>query len=314
MTLEAQAAAYIDELNALDAPSFRELGAQAARARYEAAPPSGLLIELARIEDELIVGGSGQAMRVRCYRPSLGADVSAKGALVYFHGGGWAVGSIDTHDRTCRALCEAAGAVVISVDYRLAPEHPFPAAPEDCFAATRWVVEHAADLGVDPTRVAVGGDSAGGNLAAVVALMWRERARGLPPLGMQLLIYPVTDFDRDRPSMRSNAVGFGLTRDDMLCFDDWYCPVARRRDPWAAPLRAETLGGLPCAWILVAGHDPLRDEGVAYAQRLAMASVPTTLVEYPGQVHGFFRKSERLRQALEAQGLAATALRLALHP
>ena len=236
---------------------------------------------------------------------------------MYFHGGGWVVGSIETHDRICRALTMLAGVVTVSVDYRLAPEYPFPAASDDCCAATQWAIDNAAELGIDPARVAIGGDSAGGNLAAAVALMCRDAAVNGEACGqpaLQVLIYPVTDFDRDTHSMIANAEGYLLTRDTMAWFDDHYCPPSERTNPYAAPLAVDDPSGAAPAFVIVAGHDPLRDEGVEYAQKLADAKVPTTLIEYPGQFHGFFGMTRFLDQAHEAQELTARAMRRALAP
>jgi acetyl esterase len=205
---------------------------------------------------------------------------------VYFHGGGWVVGSVAISDPFCRALANASGCAVMSVEYRLAPEDRYPAAANDAYAATRWSAEHAADLAVDASRIAVGGSSAGGNLAAVVTLMARER--GAPPIAFQLLHVPVTDHDFGTPSYRTNARGFGLTRAGMQWFWDHYAPDAKLRDePYASPLRAKDLSGLPPAHVVTAECDPLRDEGKAYAARLLQSGVPTTYVEYPGMVHGF---------------------------
>jgi acetyl esterase len=196
--------------------------------------------------------------------------------------------SLDTHDVMCRNLCAGAGCVVASVDYRLAPEHKFPAAPEDCLHATRWAGANAAALGADPARIAVGGDSAGGNLAAVTAL--RVRDEGGPALCAQLLIYPVTEhWDAGMPSYAENAEGYGLTRDGMKWFWGHYlADPTDARHPHAAPLRAPDLRGLPLALVVTAEYDPLRDEGERYAARLREAGVPTELVRYAGMNHGFF--------------------------
>ncbi len=321
MTLEAEASAVIDQLNALDRPSFEDVGHERARQGYEEMPPAGELVNVASIEDRTVEGPHGNSIAMRIYRPGGGAATAAAngtlGCLVYFHGGGWVIGSIETHDRTCRALTKLAGVVTVSVDYRLAPEHPFPAAVDDCCDATQWTIDNAADLGIDPERVAIGGDSAGGNLAAVVALRCRDRAANGEPCGrpaLQVLIYPVTDFDRDTHSMIANAEGLLLTRSTMKWFDDHYCPPSQRSNPYAAPLAADDLSGVAPALVIVAGHDPLRDEGVKYAQKLADAKVPTTLIEYPGQFHGFFGMTRFLNQAHEAQDLTASVLRRTLAP
>jgi acetyl esterase len=225
---------------------------------------------------------------------------------VFFHGGGWVIGSLESHDNLCRALANRAQAIVIAVDYRLAPEHRFPAAAEDCYAVACHVAEHGADYGVDAARLAVAGDSAGGNLSAVVALMARDR--GAPRLRHQVLIYPVTDPDFERASYRDNADGYLLTRDAMKWFWGHYVPdAARRTEPYAAPQRAEKLGGVAPATVITAEFDPLRDEGEAYAARLRDAGVPATLTRYEGQIHGFvsmFEVFDRGRAAVEQVGAA----------
>ncbi len=226
--------------------------------------------------------------------------------LVYFHGGGWVVGSVPLADSFCRALVNASGCAVVSVEYRLAPEDRYPAAADDAYAATRWCVEHASDLGVDASRIAVGGSSAGGNLAAVVALMARER--GTPALAFQLLHVPVTDHDFETPSYRENGAGFGLTGSGMRWFWDNYIPDPKLRDePYASPLRARDLSGLPPAHVVTAECDVLRDEGKAYAARLLEAGVPTTYVEYPGMVHAFTGMAVMIpmgRTAIDEMGAA----------
>ena len=196
------------------------------------------------------------------------------GVLVYFHGGGWVLGDLESHDRVCRALANQAGCVVVSVDYRLAPEHVFPAGAEDCYAATKWVSENAASINADATRLAVGGDSAGGNLAAVVSMMARDR--GGPAINFQLLLYPVTDCALDTPSQKEFAAdGFVLSRADMEWFWKNYADtVAEKNNPYACPLRAKDLKSLPPALVLTASHDPLRDEGERFAGRLIAAGVP----------------------------------------
>ncbi len=210
--------------------------------------------------------GPAGALGLRIYTPVEAGGPGALPVLVFFHGGGWVVGNLDTHDGLCRRLANAAGCLVVSVDYRLAPEARFPAAVDDAYAATRWVAARASSFGGDGTRLAVGGDSAGGNLAAVVSLLAHER--GAPPLRFQLLLYPVTDFAFDTPSYRENGEGYLLTRANM----EWYAghylrDGADRRHPHAAPLRAADVGGSPPTMVITAQYDPLRDEGEAYAVR-----------------------------------------------
>ena len=230
---------------------------------------------------------------------------------MYFHGGGWVIGSLETHDGTCRELAAGAGCVVVSVDYRLAPEHRYPAAAEDCYAATRWCAEHAAELAIDARRIAVGGDSAGGNLAAVVAQMARDR--GGPGLVLQLLVYPVTDHDFGTASYRDNAAGYLLTAADMRWFWGHYLgdDTARGAEPYASPLRAASLAGLPPALVITAELDPLRDEGEAYARALEAAGVAAKLHRYDGMIHGFFGMSAIMDQAVAAVREATGTLRFA---
>ena len=260
--------------------------------------------EVAAVKDLEVPGPAGR-IPVRVYRPSERTDLPV---LVYVHGGGWAICSIETHDVTCRELANAAGCAVVSVGYRLAPEHRFPAAPEDCYAALEWVARHAASIGADPARIAVGGDSAGGNLAAVVSLIARER--GGPRLRHQLLVYPVTDHAFETPSYRENAKGPLLTTEMMRGF--WGLYLAREEDgrnPHASPLRAADLSGLPPAQVITAEYDPLRDEGEAYARRLAAAGVPVVQRRYDGMIHGFFGFTALIDRAGEAVAEAARELR-----
>lgn len=231
------------------------------------------------------IPGPDSDLPVRIYRPfGLGATPPA---IVFYHGGGWAVGDLDTHDGSCRALAASSGCVVISVDYRLAPEHPFPAAPDDCLAAYTWAVANAAELSIDPRAVAVAGDSAGGNLAAVVA----QQARDIdvaPPVA-QGLIYPGTDFRMKSRSIDLFADGFFLTKESMHWFRDLYLPEGTPlEDPKVSPLLAEDVSGVAPAWVWTAGFDPLRDEGRAYADHLDKAGVVTHYRCYDDQVHGFF--------------------------
>jgi acetyl esterase len=232
--------------------------------------------------------------------PAVG-EAEPRPGLLFFHGGGFVVCDLDSHDSTCRELATGADCVVVSVDYRLAPEAKFPAAPEDCYAATEWVAKNAPSLGIDADRIAVAGDSAGGNLAAVVALMCRDR-KG-PRLIHQLLIYPVTDNRFDTASYKDNGVGYFLTEQMMRWFWHHYLDSEGDGDnAMASPLRAPDLSLLPSATVLTAQYDPLRDEGRAYAERLAEAGVATTQTNYPGVFHGFFGMSEqipRARQAIE---------------
>jgi acetyl esterase len=284
---------------------FDDLGsmtAQEVRALFEQRePPPGE--DVASVEDLEVPGPDGP-LPVRVYRPD-GAAVPAP-VVVFFHGGGWVLGSIATHDATCRGLANRTGAVYVSVDYRLAPEHPYPAAPEDCYAATCWVVDHAADLGVDPGRLAVAGDSAGGNLAAVVCQMARDRSG--PAIAFQLLVYPVTDLDL-WPSMEENADGPLLTREGMDWFARHYVgTLPFTGDPYAAPIRAADLSGLPPAYVATAGHDPLRDEGAGYAEALAAAGVTVGYDNFATMIHGFVGFADVVPAAGEARDRIAAAL------
>jgi acetyl esterase len=233
-----------------------------------------------RDDDGLASIGDGEVagVPVRWYRPE-GADDTSP-VLVWFHGGGWVIGSVETADHTASKLASLSGVTVCSVDYRLAPEHRFPAAADDCDDVVR-------ELGANGRRIAVGGDSAGGNLAAVVCLAARER--GGPEIALQVLVYPVTDLSMSQASYVENAEGYFLTADAMRWFIDHYVPdPADRKDWWCAPLHAESLAGLPAAIVITAEYDPLRDEGEAYADRLREAGVPVELVRYDGAIHGFF--------------------------
>jgi acetyl esterase len=259
------------------------------------------------VRDLSIPGPDGPEMPldVRAYAPPGDGD---RPVLVYFHGGGWVRGDLDTHDGLCRLLAEAADCVVVSVDYRRAPEHPFPAPVRDAYAATAWAAEHAGVVGGDPDRIAVGGDSAGGNLAAAVTLLARERAG--PAIDHQVLLYPVTDYDLDTDSYRANAEGYLLSRASMRWYWDRYLDdELDGANPYASPLRAPDCSGLPSATVVTAGYDPLRDEGAAYADRLSEAGVEVTHADYPGMVHVFasFPDLERARDAREtiASDLAA---------
>jgi acetyl esterase len=244
---------------------------------------------------------------IRVYRPD---GDGALPTLVFFHGGGFFVGSIDTHDDVCRAVAARSGWVVVSVDYRLAPEHPFPAASDDAFAALQWVAAHAGELGADPARLAVGGDSAGGNLAAVTAL--RARDEGGPQLSLQVLIYPVTDWAQDTSSMAANGSGYFLTADAMRMTRQLYLPdPSRWADPYAAPLRAPDVSGVAPAIVVTAEFDPLRDEGEAYADRLAAAGVPVDRTRCAGMIHGFVQMLPVTPRAGEVLDLVSDRLRKA---
>jgi acetyl esterase len=305
MVLDPQIAALLRETEALGLPPLPSLEPAAARRQLrERAPAVVPELAAARCEEAAAPGPAG-SVRVRLYHPERDPPHAA---LVYFHGGGWVLGDLDTHHALAHALAARGGCLVASVDYRLAPEHPFPAAVEDACTATAWLVQNAQRLGVDRRRIAVGGDSAGGNLATVVAR--RARDDGGPALALQVLVYPVTDCDFETGSYRENATGYLLTREAMVWFWNHYLGAPGTTDhPDAAPLRAGDLSRLPPALILTAEYDPLRDEGEAYAERLRAAGVPVTLRRYPGMVHGFLRMTAAVDGARSALEEIATALR-----
>jgi acetyl esterase len=262
--------------------------------------------------ETIAVEGPDGPVPVRLYRPfAAGRAAGPPPLLIWLHGGGWVIGDLVTADPIARELCAGAGVVVASVDYPLAPEHPFPAGPEACFAVTRWLTRRGDSLGFDASRLAVGGDSAGGNLAAVTALLARDR--GGPPLALQLLMYPATDLVLSFPSMRDNAEGFGLTARAMEWFVDHYLSAGGDpKDPMVSPVYAADLSGLPPALVLTAELDPLRDEGEAYATRLQEAGVPVTLSRYDGQIHGFVQMTAVLDGGRRAVGEATATLAEAL--
>ncbi|MBI5274824.1 MAG: alpha/beta hydrolase [Burkholderiales bacterium] len=248
---------------------------------------------------------------LRLYRPIGSAPSQALPVLVYYHGGGWVIGDLDTHDTLCRELCNGSGCSVVAVDYRLAPEHRFPAAVDDAAAALRWVHANAGELKLDPARIAVGGDSAGGNLAAVMAIVARDA--GDVPVVFQLLVYPATDQRRGWPSHTSNGQGYLLTRETMDYFHDHYLPDPAMDMDWrSSPLLRDDLGKLPPALVLTAGYDPLRDEGLQYAHRLTEAGNRATLVNFERQIHGFITMGRVIDEANVAVQLCAAQLRQAL--
>jgi acetyl esterase len=269
------------------------------------APP-----EVGEVRDLQAEGAAGR-IPLRLYRPLGSGPAQALPALVYFHGGGWVIGDLDTHDTLCRELCNLSGCAVVSVDYRMGPENRFPAAVDDSIAAVRWVRHQGAALGVNPARLAVGGDSAGGNLAAVVALAARDA--GDPPLAFQLLIYPATDQRRGAQSHRTNGQGYLLTSDSITYFHDHYVDTPERDLDWrVSPLLHDSHAGLPPAFVLTAGYDPLRDEGLQYAQKLTEAGVRATLVNFERQIHGFILMGKAIDEANVAVQLCASQLRAAL--
>jgi acetyl esterase len=257
------------------------------------------------------VDGPNGPFTIRTYRPAAAAEADGLPVLVWFHGGGFVLGDLATTDSTACALANGSGALVASVDYHLAPEHPFPAAVDDAATAIDWVVANADDLGVDPARLAVGGDSAGGNLAAVATQLAKAARR--PAIAFQLLVYPVTDLAGDYPSMRDNAEGYFLTAPIMEWFAQHYLGGRDGSNPRVSPMRSTDLSGLPPALVITAEFDPLRDEGEAYAAALEAAGVPVEQVRFDGEIHGFFGM-DFLPDCVEARALASRALRHALIP
>jgi acetyl esterase len=310
--LHPQARAFLDLIERSGMPPVYQLSPKDARAAYrgrldltQPAPPE---VALSR---DLSADGPDAPIPLRYYRPKGAPDSAVLPVLVYFHGGGWVIGDLDTHDTLCRQLANLAGCAVVATDYRMGPEHRFPAAVNDCLAAARWVRAHAAELRLDPTRLAVGGDSAGGNLAAVVSIAAREA--GDLPIAFQLLIYPATDMHSTLPSHAENGVGYLLTHEAMQYFMGHYMPDRTVYADWrASPLLHPNLSRLPPALVLTAGYDPLRDEGAAYADRLTAAGTPATYVCFPRQIHGFLGMGKIIDEANAAVGLCATELRRAV--
>ena len=288
----------------LSAPEARELFLAAREVLAPDPPAVGEIRELSA------PGPAGAAVPLRLYRGATTAPGETLTALVYLHGGGWVIGDLDTHDSLCRHLANAARCIVVAVDYRLAPEHKFPAAVEDCFAATSWVAQEAAALGIDRERLAVGGDSAGGNLAAVVSLVARDQ--GMPMLRCQALLYPAVDCGMTHPSHDRFAEGYLLTRPTMKWFYEQYLRGPPDVDDWrASPLRAADLSGAAPALVLTAGNDVLCDEGEAYARRLQQAGVAVQLRHFPDQIHGFLTMGKIIEAAQPALDDIAAALRAA---
>jgi acetyl esterase len=266
----------------------------------EAAPP-----DVAEVNDGGLAGPGGE-IRFRRYRP-LGSAAGPLPTLIYYHGGGFVIGNIETHDSTCRRLANKSRCQVISIDYRLSPEHPFPAPTDDGIAAFRHIRDNAASFGADPSRLAVGGDSAGGNIAAVVCQAMHQAGEAMP--AFQMLIYPATDSSKQSASRIAFADGYFLTKDLIGWFYKAYTPAdTDLADLRMSPLLAKDFAGLPPAFVLTAGYDPLRDEGRSYAERLIEAGVKTTYVNYPGTIHGFFSLTRFLQQGLKANDEAAAVL------
>ena len=312
MQLDPQARAVLQRIARSNTPPYAQLGVAAARELYRATritlgPQQS---EEARIAD-FVAESSASTIPVRVYRPAAAADDDVLPGVVYFHGGGWVLGDLSTHDEVCRALTNLAGCAIVSVDYRLAPEHKFPAAVDDAIEATQWVVRMASTLNIDRARIAVAGDSAGATLAAVVAIALRDT--GGPSLAMQVLIYPSTDMAEATASHEEYAKGYGLTRDNILWFRDAYLANEEDAQDWrASPLRTADLSRLPQTYIITAGFDPLRDEGRLYADRLHQAGVDVTYECFDGMIHGFIIMGGVIAAARHALYRVAQALRPAL--
>jgi acetyl esterase len=305
VALHPQCKAFLDQLASMGGTPLHEMAPVDARGM--ALPPdlAGAEQPVYRVIDRTVPGPAGR-IPVRIYSPTSAERLPG---LIYFRGGGFVLGTLDSSDRACRDLAHRSGRVVVSVDYRLAPEHPFPAAVDDAYAATKYVIENPAEFGVDASQVAIGGESAGGNLAAVTAL--RCRGGVTPPLAFQLLIYPLVDFADDSPSMREFAHGHFITADLLAYFERHYLKTGQdRRHQEASPLMAD-LRGLPPAFVLTAECDPLRDQGEAYARKLEQAGVPVTLKRYEGMIHPFFSLAGIVDGGRAAIADAAAALKKA---
>ena len=312
-TLDPQVARLLGWVEKAAGPSYPEIGAAAARAHY--ASVAGTLdiapAPMHAVED-LAVALPGRTLRVRHYVPREHGWADPMPVLLYFHGGGFTIGSVDTHDRICRMLARDADCVVLSVDYRLAPEHPFPAAADDAFDVLAWLRREVHALGLDPARIAVGGDSAGGTLATACAIHARDAGW---PLALQLLIYPGVAGRQDSGSHREFGRGFLLDFELVSWFFSNYVRGDADRDDWRfSPLSHPDLRGLAPAWVAIADHDPLRDDDRAYAAKLRAAGVAVEAVEYPGMIHAFFQHGGFVPTARRAHADAAAALRRAFGP
>jgi len=312
MPLHPQSRAVLEFLAAMGGKPLEQTTPEEARAE-RAKNAEGMatlarpLEQVARIQ-QVTMPGPGRPVPVRVYWPETGSRLPA---LIYFHGGGWVLGNLETGERNCRALANASQCVVFNVDYRLAPEHKFPAAVEDAYAAVEYVAQHAQEFGIDPARIAVAGESSGGNLATVACLMAKER--GGPRIVFQLLVYPVTNYEDDSPSMQEFAEGHVLTRNAMSYFWRHYVSAPEEaRQAYASPLNAKDLAGLPPAMVITAECDILRDQGESYARRLQQAGVPVTLKRYAGAIHIFLNFAGAIDSGKEALADAAAALRTAL--
>jgi acetyl esterase len=310
MPLDPQARAYMDAVATLGFSAPRTITPQEWRDQAPVrAKHFGIVPQpVARVENLTVPSPDGD-IPIRVFVPEAAGPLPI---LVHYHGGGWVIGNVDGSENLCRAMANLTPCVVVSVEYRLSPETKFPGGLEDCYIATKWVAENGAEFGGDPTRLAIGGESAGGNLAAAVALLARDR--GGPKISFQSLIYPVTNADFETGSYREMAEGYGLTRDTMQYFWDLYLSdPSHATDPLASVLKAD-LAGLPPALVVTAEFDPLRDEGDAYAEKLKAAGVQVEHVSYPGQIHGFFGVGSMMETGDKAVAAAARSVGAALAP
>jgi acetyl esterase len=305
MPLDPQVKIILEEDAAKVLPTLVEHSPVEARKKMaELAPPVDPLLMVDRVEDRRIMCPEGD-IPMRLYYPEGNPPYPV---LVYFHGGGWVIGDLDSHHAICHAISKTAGCLVSAVDYRLAPEHPYPAPVEDAYSATCWVAENAEAIQADAGRIAVGGDSAGGTQATVAAMMARDRNG--PQIALQVLIYPITDYHFETSSYLKNADGYMLTRELMIWFWKHYLENDEiAGHPYVSPLRADNLGKLPDALVLTAQYDPLCDEGQAYARRLQEAGVNVKLTHYDGMIHGFFKMTSRVDKARQALDEVAAALK-----
>ena len=311
MILDPDAQQVLDMIKAAGRPPFNTLSPDEARGFFNAGrtimqpdPP-----EVAEARDAEAPGPNGP-VKLRVYRAQGTAAGAVLPCLVYYHGGGWVLGDLDSHDQACRAIANSAQCCVVAVDYRLAPEVKFPGAISDSAAATRWIIDNAGPLAIDPARIAVGGDSAGGNIAAVMALMTRDGY--LPRIAFQLLIYPVTDMGMGHESYQRVTEGYPLVASTMKWFIDHYLPSPADVADWrASPLRAASLAGTAPAMVITCAHDPLCDEGVEYARRLDREGVPVTHLHYNDQMHGFLTMGKLIRASASMIDMMAVALKRA---
>ncbi|QDT45783.1 Carboxylesterase NlhH [Gimesia alba] len=309
MPVHPQVAQYLEEIAKVDLPSFEEMTPEIIRSTLSPSPEPHLP---AKKIDDLKLPVNGTEIPVRIYTPGASQENSSEAfpALVYFHGGGWVMGTLDAYDGLCQDLAGTASCKVISVDYRMAPEHPYPVPFEDAYSATEWIVSHAGDLEIDPTRIAVGGDSAGGNLATAVAI--RARQSNILNLIYQMLVYPVTNYQFDTESYQKYGIDYFLTKRAMEWFWDQYLPhESAGREVYASPLRSKDLSRLPDAIVITAGYDPLYSEAVQYVELMRRSGVDVAHINYEDMIHGFFRRSDLYDRAFEAVQLAGQYLRKA---